>query len=166
MNETSVAQNDDTTVTSHENYNSLWKQSSTRLLWRLRKLAESAVGTEAYHDYIVASTGPRPSQAISALAQHLIKRHDESDESVEMNVDTVFNHACEWAPILSYDMGEDNGFIAFLLFADMPQENLAKLYETGDLEKASRLIISGVPVDKVMDHESLNRHQATDSPVE
>lgn len=166
MNETSTEQNDDITVPSHENYSSLWRQSSARLLGRLRKLAESAVGEEAYHNYIVASTGPRPSKAISALAQHLIKRYDESDESVEMNADTVFNHACEWAPILSYDMGEDNGFIAFLLFADMPQENLAKLYETGDLEKSSRLIIRGVPLDEVMSHESLNRNQTTNSPVE
>jgi hypothetical protein len=166
MNETSAAQNDDITVPSHETYSSLWKQSSTRLLGRLRKLAESAVGEEAYNNYIVSSAGPRPSKAISALAQHLIKRHNESDESVEMNADTVFNHACEWAPILSYDLGEDKGFIVFLLFADMSQENLARLYETGDLKKASRLIISGVPVNEVMNHESLNRNQATDSPVE
>lgn len=164
MNETSSTNTNDTTTPSRtrSHHRSLWRQSVARVLLGLAGLAKATVGAEEYISYFAG----RRNNAITTLSNHLIKMYDESDESVEMTVEVVLGHVCEWEPFLAYDMGEDNGFIVFLRLADMPEEKIPRLYETGDLANAARLIISGVPVNEVMDHESLNRNQATDSPVE
>jgi hypothetical protein len=169
MNETSQANN---RATKHlrsarsPRFNQ-WKESRDVVILYLVSIIQEAIGENAYNDYLTLPSGyRRHPETVLSLSQHLTKRYRESDESVEMDAETVFDHACEWARAFKYD-ARDKGFIAFLiLMAEMPQKHIPRLYETDDLEKASRLIISGVPVDKVMDHESLNRHQATDSPVE